>query len=139
MSTQSIACAACGAAVPYGRLACPACGELLASVAGTGRRVVVGASVGRSTAESLTDVEQGATSTEVPAMPEGLAAIIPDATTTSASPPPLMVGSAVADDDAPLAAAAALPPVLREPAGEPHDFGHDYGRVEADVEAGVDV
>jgi hypothetical protein len=134
MSTQSIACAACGAAVPYGRLACPACGELLASVAGTGRRVVVGASVGRSTAEPLTGVDPGAASTEVPAMPEGLAAIIPDATTTSASPPPLMVGSAVADDDAPLAAAAALPPVLRESTVEPHDDG----RVDAETEADDD-
>lgn len=34
MATTSIECSACGAAVPYGRLSCPACGELLASVAG---------------------------------------------------------------------------------------------------------
>jgi hypothetical protein len=34
MATTSIECSACGAAVPYGRLSCPECGELLASVAG---------------------------------------------------------------------------------------------------------
>ena len=39
MSPQSIVCATCGAAVPYGRLSCPACGELLASVAGAARSV----------------------------------------------------------------------------------------------------
>ena len=37
MATTSIVCTACGAAVPYGRLSCPECGELLASV-GAGRR-----------------------------------------------------------------------------------------------------
>ena len=42
MTTQSIACRSCGADVPYGRLACPSCGELFASVAGAGRRVVIG-------------------------------------------------------------------------------------------------
>jgi len=37
MSSQSIVCVSCGAPVPYGRLSCPACGELLASVAGAPR------------------------------------------------------------------------------------------------------
>ncbi|MDF2735394.1 MAG: hypothetical protein K0S97_2017 [Chloroflexota bacterium] len=37
MSPQSIVCATCDATVPYGRLSCPACGELLASVAGAAR------------------------------------------------------------------------------------------------------
>jgi hypothetical protein len=37
MAAQSIVCATCAAAVPYGRLSCPTCGELLASAAG-GRR-----------------------------------------------------------------------------------------------------
>ncbi|HEX6868927.1 MAG TPA: hypothetical protein VF119_08985, partial [Candidatus Limnocylindrales bacterium] len=35
--TQSIVCSACGATVPYGRLSCQECGELLASVASTRR------------------------------------------------------------------------------------------------------
>ena len=37
MTAQSIVCGACAAEVPNGRLSCPSCGELLASVAG-GRR-----------------------------------------------------------------------------------------------------
>lgn len=35
--TQSIECSACGATVPYGRLSCAECGEMLASVAGARR------------------------------------------------------------------------------------------------------
>ena len=31
MTAQSIVCGACAAEVPYGRLSCPSCGELLAS------------------------------------------------------------------------------------------------------------
>ena len=42
MTTQSIVCSACDGAVPYGRLSCPSCGELLASVGGS-RRVIAGA------------------------------------------------------------------------------------------------
>jgi hypothetical protein len=37
MTTQAIVCGACAAEVPHGRLSCPSCGELLASVVG-GRR-----------------------------------------------------------------------------------------------------
>jgi hypothetical protein len=40
MSSKTIVCAACNAAVPYGRLSCPSCGELLASVAGAARPMV---------------------------------------------------------------------------------------------------
>jgi hypothetical protein len=42
MAAQSIVCGSCAAAVPYGRLSCPTCGELLASVAG-GRRAATAA------------------------------------------------------------------------------------------------
>ncbi len=49
MTTQSIVCGSCNAAVPYGRLSCPSCGELLASVAGN-RRVVAGAVTIKATA-----------------------------------------------------------------------------------------
>ena len=55
MTTETMVCGACAAAVPYGRLSCPACGELLASVAG-GRRVVGGAAV-RATPAVLYDVD----------------------------------------------------------------------------------
>lgn len=37
MTAQSIVCGSCAADVPYGRLSCPSCGELLASVAGSRR------------------------------------------------------------------------------------------------------
>jgi hypothetical protein len=37
MAVRTIDCTACGSTVPYGRLSCPACGELLASVAGAMR------------------------------------------------------------------------------------------------------
>jgi hypothetical protein len=48
MSPQSIVCAACEATVPYGRLSCPSCGELLASVAGAARSVNGRARKGRA-------------------------------------------------------------------------------------------
>lgn len=37
MTAQSIVCGSCSNEVPYGRLSCPSCGELLASVAGSRR------------------------------------------------------------------------------------------------------
>lgn len=36
--TESLACRECGTEVPYGRLSCPGCGELLATVVGAPRR-----------------------------------------------------------------------------------------------------
>lgn len=45
MSSKTIVCAACNAAVPYGRLSCPSCGELLASVAGAARPMVSAAAM----------------------------------------------------------------------------------------------
>lgn len=39
MALRTIECSACGTAVPYGRLSCPECGELLASVAGAARHL----------------------------------------------------------------------------------------------------
>jgi hypothetical protein len=61
MTTQTIACSACGADVPYGRLSCPSCGELLASVAGARRpagkasRATRSSSPARSAARRPTD------------------------------------------------------------------------------------
>ncbi len=40
-TARSIVCGSCGSNVPAGRLSCPACGDLLASVAGGSRRAVV--------------------------------------------------------------------------------------------------
>jgi len=39
MATRTVVCPECAEPLPYGRLACPSCGALLASVAGTARRV----------------------------------------------------------------------------------------------------
>ncbi|MEO6206907.1 MAG: hypothetical protein ABIP77_02985 [Candidatus Limnocylindrales bacterium] len=39
MALRTIECSACGTAVPYGRLSCPECGQLLASVAGSARNL----------------------------------------------------------------------------------------------------
>ena len=51
MTAQSIVCGACAAEVPYGRLSCPSCGELLASVAGSRRATApVAASIAASKA-----------------------------------------------------------------------------------------
>src|SRR5688500_3614697 len=47
MTAQSIVCGSCANEVPYGRLSCPSCGELLASVAGSRRSSA--ATVARST------------------------------------------------------------------------------------------
>jgi hypothetical protein len=38
MATRTVVCPECAEPLPYGRLACPSCGALLASVAGSGRR-----------------------------------------------------------------------------------------------------
>jgi len=42
MATRTVVCPECAEPLPYGRLACPSCGALLASVAGTARRVEPG-------------------------------------------------------------------------------------------------
>jgi hypothetical protein len=39
MATRTVVCPECAEPLPYGRLACPSCGALLASVAGAGRRI----------------------------------------------------------------------------------------------------
>jgi hypothetical protein len=47
MTAQSIVCGTCSAQVAYGRLSCPSCGELLASVVGARRVSSSGAEVAR--------------------------------------------------------------------------------------------
>src|SRR5687768_7668772 len=49
MSPQSIVCATCDSTVPYGRLSCPACGELLAPVGGAARPTRTRAATARAT------------------------------------------------------------------------------------------
>lgn len=79
MTVQSIACGACAAEVPYGRLSCPSCGELLASVAGS--RTVTAAGGARS---ALPDVLYDAGSGPTAAVVEGQLAL-PSATSDSAA------------------------------------------------------
>lgn len=71
MSSQSIVCATCAAPVPYGRLSCPACGELLASVAGAARPAVARAMAKRATKRATPAVL-------VDALPLRAAAVMPE-------------------------------------------------------------
>ncbi len=64
MTTQSMACGSCAAAVPFGRLSCPSCGELLASVAG-GRRVASGARTSTATPSVLYEIDAAPTASVV--------------------------------------------------------------------------
>jgi hypothetical protein len=113
MTAQSIVCGTCAAAVPYGRLSCPSCGELLASVAGARR--TAGRTNGRramATATAAADpLENG------PATGEAVIATIP------AAPELDPALDAPAGYVARLAAAAApeagMPDVLYEPAAAP--------------------
>jgi hypothetical protein len=70
MTAQSIVCGTCAAEVPYGRLSCPSCGELLASVAGSRR---VAGAIGTRTA--LPDVEYDAGSAPSATVVEGQLAL----------------------------------------------------------------
>ena len=64
--TQSIVCRACGAAVPYGRLSCPECGEMLASVAGARRGGVATSAGDRAIPDVLHDTQLTADATPAP-------------------------------------------------------------------------
>jgi hypothetical protein len=85
MTAQSIVCGTCAASVPYGRLSCPNCGELLASVAGAKRG---GA---RSLASKAAAASKGAASKRGAAAPEVSYDV-------AAAPTALVEGPLVADD-----------------------------------------
>jgi hypothetical protein len=53
LATKRVACPECSATVPYGRLSCSTCGTLLASVAGSPRRVSLQPIVRRSRTSSV--------------------------------------------------------------------------------------
>jgi hypothetical protein len=123
MTTQSIVCGSCSAAVPYGRLSCPECGELLASVAGS-RRVRAGAVTTGAKAVSLAHDA----STNGAAVAEAVARVAPAATVAEpavlAEPAPAVTEpeaqeSAVEAWDADLAAPAAEPEPAIAPTREP--------------------
>ena len=98
MATRSTVCPACSTAVPRGRLACPSCGFLLASVAGR-RRAPASASGPATTTAAPTDAGQ----TEVP--------------TEAPTEAPTVVQEPGTGVDVPSAAGAYIPP---SPASAPH-------------------
>jgi hypothetical protein len=86
MTAQSIVCGTCAASVPYGRLSCPNCGELLASVAGARRG---GA---RSAASKSAAASKGAAAKRAAAAPEVLYDV-------AAAPSTALVEGPLAADD----------------------------------------
>ena len=118
MTVRSFGCAACGADVPPGRLSCPACGELLASVSGGVRSTAAEMPEDRSAAVPA------AMPTPAPAAPPLPGAYLP--------PPPLTVpgagGAAVmmAGPAAPARTWASAPPVAAsDGASAPADAAED--------------
>ena len=106
MALRTIECSACGTAVPYGRLSCPECGELLASVAGAARHLTSVAGLGDSAIEPVEADEPVAIE---PAAADEPVEIEPVAA-EPAEPPP---GAYVPPAPAPLQ------PTVTQPAGLP--------------------
>ena len=106
MALRTIECSACGMAVPYGRLSCPECGELLASVAGATRHLTSIAGLGDSAMEPVVADEPVAIE---PAAADEPVEIEPVAA-EPAEPPP---GAYVPPAPAPLQ------PTVTQPAGLP--------------------
>ena len=96
MKTKTIDCVECGEKVSYGRLSCPACGALLASVAGgPARPVLEVAPVDADAADRTEAMDRGEASLEVAVAPDQIALPL-DAAADAIAP--------VDADDAPLAA-----------------------------------
>ena len=110
MSSKAIVCAACNAAVPYGRLSCPACGELLASVAGAPRRVVAGAGAGTAVATATATATKRATRAS-----RATPSVLVDVAPAAAAPP---VAEAPAVDPRAVAAPVAKAPAKAPPAAQ---------------------
>lgn len=106
MAVRTMGCSACGAVVPYGRLSCPECGELLASVSGARREAV----------EPVEAVESGAPAMPVEPVEAVAPAPIPDVLhepddLASMAPPAWRGSVAVTVDDDVDALDVAFPPV----------------------------
>ena len=102
MSKRSIACSACGADVPQGRLSCPACGELLASVTGAMRSTSVTSEAERPMLDALLDDPLPSADATATTSDAATAAAAP--TATAVAEPPAVLGLAAApafwpDDD----------------------------------------
>jgi hypothetical protein len=121
MVTRTVVCPDCGETVPYGRLSCPACGSLLAAVAGAPRRSEPLAAVAVTEAPTLDD---GANEEPPP----------PPAVVRNRAKPGRRHEAVTADDDSPLthptpahqndaSAASATPASSIEPRGHSDDEG----------------
>src|SRR6188474_2746325 len=112
MSSKAIVCAACSAAVPYGRLSCPSCGELLASVVGAPRRA------GAAVATGATVVTGGGVATSAPVATKraSRATRATPAVLTEGSPPAAAVAAIVGTPIAPSPAVAEPDPDAFAPA-----------------------
>lgn len=117
MALRTIECSACGTAVPYGRLSCPECGELLASVAGAARHLTSVAGLGDSAMEPVVADEPVAIKPVGPIEPVAIEPAAADepveiepVAAEPAEPPP---GSYVPPAPAPLQ------PTVTQPAGLP--------------------
>lgn len=92
MSPQSIVCTTCDAAVPYGRLSCPACGELLASVAGAARPAKTRAATARAARGRATERAAPAVLVDVPPLSAVAAPLEAAAEAYEAAPMPESAG-----------------------------------------------
>src|SRR5262245_3229710 len=130
MTAQSIVCGTCAAAVPYGRLSCPSCGELLASVAGA-RRTASRTNGRRAPATASTAAVTAAADPPVNEPLDGTAVVAAVAATRELEPTPEAPAGYAARLAAAAAPEAAMPDVLYEPAAAPTP-----SVVEGDVVAG---
>lgn len=112
-TARSIVCGSCGSDVPYGRLSCPACGDLLASVAG-GRRPSSGGEglFEMGAATSATAATSAPAATPAVAAAAGGERITPSVLHDAAEPAPM---ATLAFDDDPLEADPADPPAAYIP------------------------
>lgn len=99
MRVKTIDCVGCGESVPYGRLSCPACGTLLASVSGGPRRVVRTDVATAEPAEAVTSGEADS----------------PALATTEPDPESPALSTTEPDPDPPLAVLASEEPASESP------------------------
>jgi hypothetical protein len=131
MSSRTIVCSDCGEAVPYGRLSCPSCGALLASVAGGARVPAAASASGGSLEPDPDDGPSEWASAPSPASGAPSAAIDASVGTgpgayIASTAPAEGVGAATtppAPDIIPLMTAAAPRPATARPAQAPAPTG----------------
>ena len=127
MVTRTVVCPDCGETVPYGRLSCPACGSLLAAVAGAPRRAEPLAAVAVAEPPTLDDAPSEDPSPLPPVVPNRARPGRRLEAAAAENDQPLAHPTEAHDDDA-LAAAvtdeksmpvASMPPVLQDWPGSP--------------------